>query len=42
MAVQLQTQPPIGEEGEEVGRADVAAVVEVGGVAFARTSTYEQ
>ena len=28
-----QTRPPIGEEGEEVGDADVAVVVKVGGAA---------
>ena len=38
----LRTRPPVGEEGEEVARAHVAVVVEVGGAAFAKTPTGEQ
>ena len=29
-ALLLRTRPPVGEEGEEVGEADIAVVVEVG------------
>ena len=40
--MQLRTRPPVGEQGEEVGRADGAVAVEVGGAAFARPPTCEQ
>ncbi len=38
----LRTRPPVGEEGEEVGHADVVVAVEVGGAAFARAPTCQQ
>ena len=38
----LQTRPPVGEEGEEVGDADVTVAVEVGGAAFARAPTCQE
>ncbi len=36
------TRPPIDEEGEEIGCADGAVAVEVGGAAFARPPTCQQ
>ncbi len=41
-ALVLRTRPPVGEEGEEVGHANVVVAVEVGGAAFARAPIYEQ
>ena len=35
----LRTRPPVGEESEEVGCADGAIPVEVGGATFARPPT---
>ena len=32
----LRTRPPVDEQGEQVGRADGAVAVEVGGICFAR------
>ena len=37
-----RTRPPVDEEGEEVGRANGAVAVEVGGAAFARAPTSQQ
>ena len=38
----LRTRPPVDEEGEQVGCADGAVVVEVGGTAFAWLPTCQQ
>ena len=38
----LRTRPPVGEEGEEVGCANGAVAVEVGGATFARAPTCQQ
>ena len=37
-----RTRAPVGEEGEEIGRADGTVAVEVGGAAFARAPTCQQ
>ena len=42
LASGLRTQPLVGEQGEEVGHADVAVAVEVAGAVFARTPTCQQ
>ena len=34
--MRLRPRPPVGEEGEQIERADGAIAVEVGGAAFAR------
>ncbi len=38
----LRTRPPVGEEGEEVGRADGAITVEIRRATFARAPSCEQ